>query len=102
MISVHQFASEYEFRGDGGDHVPTDGERAMIEDAIGGYLAARQDPVVEALGLAVKHLNDLEEFCGPNRPCCDPGAECPISMGEWFTRQDKEELATIRAALPHS
>lgn len=61
-----------------------------------------EDPTVKALRLAVKHLNDLEEFCGPNRPCCDPDAECPISMGEWFTRQDKEELATIRAALPRA
>lgn len=37
--TVHSYAAEYEFRGDGGDHVPTENERAMIEDAIEGYIA---------------------------------------------------------------
>lgn len=41
-MTPHQFASEYEFRGDGGDHVPTENERAMIEDAIEGYLSVAQ------------------------------------------------------------
>lgn len=37
-LTPHTYAQEYEFRGDGGDYVPTDGERTMIEDAILGYL----------------------------------------------------------------
>jgi len=40
-MTPHQFASEYEFRGDGADHTPSDSERTMIEDAIEGYLAAQ-------------------------------------------------------------
>lgn len=38
LVTPHSYAQEYEFRGDGGDYVPTDGERTMIEDAICGYL----------------------------------------------------------------
>ena len=38
MVTPHSYAQEYEFRGDGGDYVPTDAERTMIEDAICGYL----------------------------------------------------------------
>lgn len=36
--SAHQYAMEYEFRADEGAYTPTDGERAMIEDAINGFL----------------------------------------------------------------
>jgi hypothetical protein len=36
--TVHEYVSDYEYRGDQ-DHVPTDDERAMLEDAIEGYLA---------------------------------------------------------------
>lgn len=36
--SVNAYASEYEYRGDQ-DYVPSEGERAMIEDAIEGYLS---------------------------------------------------------------
>jgi hypothetical protein len=36
---MHDFVASYEFRGDGSDHVPSDDEREMIEDAIEGYLA---------------------------------------------------------------
>lgn len=39
VIDPHTFASEYEFRADEGDYTPSEGERAMIEDAICGYLA---------------------------------------------------------------
>ncbi|UYE95779.1 hypothetical protein HAAEEKHM_00059 [Sinorhizobium phage AP-16-3] len=42
-ITPHSFAQEYEFRGDGGDYVPTEGERTMIEDAICGYLAVLEE-----------------------------------------------------------
>lgn len=53
-----------------------------------------------ALGLAVKYLNEIEEFCAdPKRPCGEYGAECPISMGEWFSRQDRAELVSIRQVL---
>lgn len=38
LVTPHSYAQEYEFRGDGGDYVPTDAERTMIEDAICGYL----------------------------------------------------------------
>jgi len=37
--SVNSYAANYEFRGDNGDYTPTDGERAMIEDAIQGFIA---------------------------------------------------------------
>lgn len=43
-VTVHQYVSEYELRGDGCDHAPTDGERAMIEDAIEGYLSLLEAP----------------------------------------------------------
>lgn len=37
---VHEYVQEYEFRADnGGGYTPTDGERAMIEDAIQGFVA---------------------------------------------------------------
>lgn len=38
VVTPHEYASSYEFRADEGDYVPTDGERAMIEDAINGFL----------------------------------------------------------------
>lgn len=38
-MDPHTFAWEYEFRADEGDYTPTEGERAMIEDAICGYLS---------------------------------------------------------------
>lgn len=37
--TVHEYAQTYEWRGDSGDYVPTDAERAMIEDAIEGFIA---------------------------------------------------------------
>jgi hypothetical protein len=51
--SPHEYAMEYEFRGDG-DYTPTDAERTMIEDAICGYLgevsALRSPPEPEDMG----------------------------------------------------
>ncbi|GAC1042313.1 hypothetical protein [Rhizobium sp. No.120] len=41
-ISAHEYAMEYEFRADEGDYAPTDGERAMIEDAINGFLGENE------------------------------------------------------------
>lgn len=38
-MTVNDYAKEYEFRGDSGDYTPTEAERAMIEDAIEGYLS---------------------------------------------------------------
>jgi hypothetical protein len=43
-VSVNEYAATYYFAGDGGDYTPTEGERAMIEDAINGYLAAHPAP----------------------------------------------------------
>lgn len=43
-ISVHDYVAQYEFRGDGSDHVPTDSERELIEDAIEGYLTTLRSP----------------------------------------------------------
>jgi hypothetical protein len=43
-MTPNQYAAEYEFRGDGGDYTPTDGERTMIEDAIHGYLGQFDEP----------------------------------------------------------
>lgn len=38
-MSVHEYVAEYEFRFDGGaGYTPTEQERAMIEDAIHGYV----------------------------------------------------------------
>lgn len=37
--SVAEYVREYEFRGDGGDYTPTEGERLLIEDALHGFLA---------------------------------------------------------------
>jgi len=42
---VRAFVDSYEFRADDGDHTPTEAERALIEDAIHGYLAASPEPV---------------------------------------------------------
>jgi hypothetical protein len=38
MTTVHEYVHDYEYRGDQ-DHVPTEDERAMLEDAIEGYIA---------------------------------------------------------------
>lgn len=38
LLPVHAWVQDYEFRSDDGDHVPTADERALIEDAIEGYL----------------------------------------------------------------
>lgn len=56
---------------------------------------------IAALELATKHLADIRAFCTDHkkRPCGDPDAECPISMGEWFSREDLAELDRIDAAL---
>lgn len=37
--SVEEYVAEYEFRGDEGSHTPNDDERALITDAIHGYLS---------------------------------------------------------------
>lgn len=38
-FSVEEYVAEYEFRGDEGSHTPNDDERALITDAIHGYLS---------------------------------------------------------------
>jgi len=48
MPSVHEYVIDYEFRFDGGaGYTPTLAERAMIEDAIQGYLGANPVPSVQ-------------------------------------------------------
>lgn len=43
-VNVHEYVEGYEFRFDGGgSYVPTDRDKAMLEDAIEGYLASRVD-----------------------------------------------------------
>lgn len=37
--AISEYVQSYDFRGDDGDHTPTDGERVLIEDAIMGLLA---------------------------------------------------------------
>jgi hypothetical protein len=46
---VSQYVKSYEFRfDDGAGYVPTEHERAMLEDAIEGYLAERLPPSPQA------------------------------------------------------
>lgn len=40
--SVHEFVAEYEFRGDT-DYAPNDHEKALIEDALHGFLATKEE-----------------------------------------------------------
>jgi hypothetical protein len=47
-MNVHKYVNGYEFRGDGTDHTPTENERAMLEDAIEGYLSALSTPTPPA------------------------------------------------------
>jgi len=43
MTSVHKYVQDYRFEFDGGgSYAPTERERAMLEDAIEGYLASKQ------------------------------------------------------------
>lgn len=42
LLDPHDFASSYEFRDECGDYTPTAADRAMIEDAINGYLSEVQ------------------------------------------------------------
>lgn len=37
--AISAYVADYDFRGDDGDHTPTEGERILIEDAIMGLLA---------------------------------------------------------------
>lgn len=36
---VADYVRDYEFRGDGGDYTPSEPERALLEDAINGFIA---------------------------------------------------------------
>jgi hypothetical protein len=48
MPSVNEYVADYEYRGDQ-DYVPSEGERAMIEDAIEGYFSLLPAPSPAAL-----------------------------------------------------
>jgi hypothetical protein len=41
MFSVEDYVRDYEFRGEGGDYKPTEGEQEMLVDAIHGALTQR-------------------------------------------------------------
>jgi hypothetical protein len=53
---VADYVANYEFRGDEGDHAPSDGERALIEDAIQGFLADSVDPKLQRLCEALRAI----------------------------------------------
>ena len=59
-MNIHDYVNNYEFRGDGADHTPTEDERAMLEDVIAGYLASLpQEPAAWANGDELDNmLND--------------------------------------------
>jgi hypothetical protein len=38
-VAINEYLDGYEFRGDGGDHAPTDDERELIDDVISGLIA---------------------------------------------------------------
>lgn len=44
---VRDYVDAYTFRGDAGDHTPSEAERVMIEDAIEGYLASLEPLYVQ-------------------------------------------------------
>ncbi len=73
-ISVNDYAASYEYRGDQ-DYVPTDGERAMIEDAIEGYLSdsglASQSLELER---AQKRIEGMGQALNYIMKCCKEGA----------------------------
>jgi hypothetical protein len=48
MPSVNEYVADYEYRGDQ-DYVPSEGEQAMIEDAIEGYFSLLTAPSPAAL-----------------------------------------------------
>lgn len=60
MRTVHEYVQDYEWRGDQ-DHTPTDDEKALIEDAINGYLA-ETGPYAEELEKALWHRHDTSDY----------------------------------------
>lgn len=53
-MTVNEYVNSYDFRGDSADHIPTEDERAMLEDAIEGYLAlAVTPPEVDPIQAAI-------------------------------------------------
>lgn len=68
--SVNAYAAAYEFRGDQ-DYTPTEGERAMIEDAIEGYLSLMEAPSPDHPACP----------CKPAR-CTYPGCTCALPSAE--------------------
>ena len=81
-LSVHQFVSEYEFRGEGGSgYAPTEYERAIIEDAIEDYLASA--PVPPADGASALEVVDavIDQFLNDKRVLY-PDSEVLIALGK--------------------
>lgn len=66
-MNVHDYVNDYEFRGEV-DYTPTEGERAMIEDAIEGYLndARAAPPAASADAVTTTDLIEMFMAAGYN------------------------------------
>jgi hypothetical protein len=47
--AMAEYVANYEFYGDGGFYTPNKSERVLIEDALGGFIATQDDPLLAAL-----------------------------------------------------
>lgn len=75
-MSVHEYVGGYEFRGDQ-DYTPTDHERALIEDAINGYLGLCQLLTLTTSSRWLRHASDCAVH---NAPAFEPGpCDCGAS-----------------------
>jgi len=88
-LSVSEFLADYEFRGDGGDYTPTEGERLLIEDAIHGYIsqAALATPAVLSVGgdsaALIEHMTDrFLGWCLPEDFSPDAGVSFKADFNE--------------------
>lgn len=69
------------------------------------YLASREAEkrLRGAAAPALKMLDDFIAFhdrC--NKPCGSYDEECPIGMGEWFEKSERDAIENFRAALKES
>jgi hypothetical protein len=76
-VTVRAYVDDYEFRGDEACHTPTENERAMIEDAIEGYLFE--------IGASAPGIAEVGDPCMWDRDklCTCGGAACEqVSFGD--------------------
>ncbi|WP_293880512.1 hypothetical protein [Sphingomonas sp.] len=85
--SVNEYASNYEYRGDQ-DYVPTEGECAMIEDAIEGYLSLCET------ALAASHSPNSEVHQNRGRHY-DIILEAISNYDEWMLDDDYNPQITL-------